>query len=363
MTDLTIKKTHGKFADRFTAIPVFEVTGGDHNFSAFVYMCRLNLDLDGASTCYGYDNPARDSVQHDLAPLETWKPANKTIRVLQKKMGVAQAHLYQEKVGLGNACGDPGDGTKGHKNFLAGSRNFYWAGVKALTKEQARVQNLVIDDRPELEAGLSTHAKIPVPKPVGSGWFPVINTDTGYYISGTSLSADGSASVYSSDHYLDSSTVPYAVWANNWNTIALRGDKLRLGDFGLAINNKTGASTPYVYGDSGTQNKVGESSKKLHTALGAASGLVTFIAFPGSGAGTLSKGHYHPSALGPDPNARIRHKVEAQMQKLGDSATNLAARLALGSHMGSATDADTETHDQERLHKNFGAALSQWVDG
>ena len=44
---LTVTKTHGKFADRYSNVSVFEVTGGRNNFSAFVYMCRLNLDLDG----------------------------------------------------------------------------------------------------------------------------------------------------------------------------------------------------------------------------------------------------------------------------------------------------------------------------
>jgi hypothetical protein len=60
------------------------------------------------------------------------------------------------------------------------------------------------------------------------------------------------------------------VWANNWSYIGLGGHKLRLGDFGLAINNNTGASIGYVYGDSGTTDKVGESSQKLHKALGGA---------------------------------------------------------------------------------------------
>jgi hypothetical protein len=118
-----------------------------------------------------------------------------------------------------NACGDPGDGSKGYDNFLAGNRNFYWAGLRAVTKEQAPARKLMIDDRAELEAGLDTYARDGKPKlkPVGSGYFPVVNPTTGYYISGTSLAADGDASIYSAAHYLDSSVVPYAVWANNWN--------------------------------------------------------------------------------------------------------------------------------------------------
>jgi hypothetical protein len=41
-------------------------------------MCRLNLDIDGAPTTYGYDNPAKENSrgepnrQKSLAPLEAW---------------------------------------------------------------------------------------------------------------------------------------------------------------------------------------------------------------------------------------------------------------------------------------------------
>jgi len=41
---LTLNKASGRFADRYTNVSVFEVSGGRNGFSAFVYMCRLNLD-------------------------------------------------------------------------------------------------------------------------------------------------------------------------------------------------------------------------------------------------------------------------------------------------------------------------------
>jgi hypothetical protein len=351
---LTVKKTNGKFADRFSNVSVFEVSGGRNNFSAFVYMCRLNLDLDGTATTYGYDNPAKGSTQKNLEPLEIWSQ-----KVWNKK---ALSHSYREKVGLGNACGDPGDGSKGHKNFLAGNRNFYWAGLRALSKDQARIQKLTIDDRAELEAGLETYAKDGKPqlKPVGSGYFPVVNTQTGYYISGTSLAADGGASVYSADHYLDSTVVPYAVWANHWLNISLGGHKLHLGDFGLAINNDTGASTGYVYGDSGTADKVGESSQKLHKAVGGA-GLVTFIAFPGSGSGTVVKGRYRPAPLGSHPDLRIRLMVLKHMLRLQSSASNLALRLSMGRELAAPPGTGGASPEQARLFKNFMSALSGWT--
>jgi hypothetical protein len=60
------------------------------------------------------------------------------------------------------------------------------------------------------------------------------------------LAADGSASTYSPKHYLDSSVVPYAVWVNQWDHISSGGKKLHLGDFGLAIENNTGANIGFV---------------------------------------------------------------------------------------------------------------------
>src|SRR5579863_7785725 len=134
---LTFHRTAGRFADRYSNVPVYQVSGGRNGFAGYVYTCRLNLDLDGASNTYGYDNPASGSIQKNLAPLESWHKGAKGI-----------SNATSEKVGLGNACGDPGDGSKGWYNFLHGTRNFYWAGVKAVTKQQGLVLKLKVDDRP-----------------------------------------------------------------------------------------------------------------------------------------------------------------------------------------------------------------------
>jgi hypothetical protein len=305
-------------------------------------MCRLNLDLDGATNTYGYDNPAKGSLQKHLAPLESWHTGAK---------GVSTA--TSQKVGLGNACGDPGDGSKGWKNFLDGNRNFYWAGLKALTREEARRLNLRIDDRPELEAGLGTHARKPILKPAGMGYFPVVQPDTGYYISGTSVVGDDSLSVYDAGRYLNSAEVPYAVWANNWKTINIGGRHVRQGDFGLAIQNTTGTTMPYVYGDSGTPNKVGECSEKLNYALGRGAGHVTFIAFPGSGSGT---------ALGRHTHFQIRFRVLMNTLKLHRNASALAARLAMGHESAAAPGTGAGmSAQQSRLYKNFMRAFSGWT--
>jgi hypothetical protein len=341
---LNITKTHGHFADRFSAVSVSAVTCPRTQFAAFVYMCKLNLDLDGAPTTYGYDNPAKDSAQKNLDPLESWRKGG-------SYKGHKVSHLTSEKVGLANACGSPGDGSKGTENFLNGTRNFYWAGLKAVTRKQAAALNLVVDDRAELEAGLETYSKHPVLLPVGSGYFPVVQAN-GYYISGTSVAADTTVSALDPAHYLSSPDVPYAVWANNWNHLMLGGKKLQLGDFGLAIQNDTGANTGFVYGDSGTPDKVGESSQKLHTALGKGAGLVTFIAFPGSGSGP---------ALGRNPESLIPGKVRIHTQKLGASAPELAARLAMGREMRVPPKPIDQIPISAGLYKNFMSALKVWT--
>ena len=55
---LTFKKIGGSFSDRYHPVTVWEVSGGPGNFSAFVYQCRLNLDIDGTPVTYGLNNPA-----------------------------------------------------------------------------------------------------------------------------------------------------------------------------------------------------------------------------------------------------------------------------------------------------------------
>ncbi len=202
-----------------------------------------------------------------------------------------------------------------------------------------------------LEAGRGWRGKKGQPPllPAGSGYLPVVNKDTGYYISGTSVSSDGSLSGDDPNRYLASSVVPYAVWANNWATVNVLGKKVRQGDFGLAINPATGASTGYVYGDSGTQDKVGESSQKLHNALGNPGGLVTFIAFPDSG---------HGKIVGKHAEMRIRTQVLLNVMKLGANGPDLAARLATGREL-TAPDAGTRL-EHPGLFKNYMSALTAW---
>jgi hypothetical protein len=58
-----------------------------------------------------------------------------------------------------------------------------------------------------------------------------------------------------------------------------------LGDFGIAMDPLTGAASGFVFGDSGYDDKVGEVSTNLLTALGGDNeGSYLFLAFPRSGA-------------------------------------------------------------------------------
>ena len=353
---LRITKIDGNFVDRFNRVSVYQVSGGGTAFCAFVYQCKLNLDLDGARRAYGYDNPAAKNsagmpnLQKRLDPLESWqKGAN----------GVSVA--TSQKAGLGNACGSPGDGSEGWRNFLSGNRKFYWVGIKALRRRDAA--GYVIDDRPELEAGLDqnyedyfkAHGKLPDLLPRGSGYFPVVQgtgEGAGYYISTTSVAGDGDASVYDPNHYLDSTKIPYAVWANEWDRWAAPGGlKLSQGDFGIAIRTSTGANTGYVYGDSGTPNKVGECSQKMHDLLGTSNDSVTFIAFPGSGNGR---------AIGRNPQDAIRPNALIRSMNLGSNASDLAIFLATGLVNPKSTPKMTTL--QARAYNNSYAALAEWTN-
>jgi hypothetical protein len=352
---LTFTKVHANFEDRYSRVSVYEVSGP--GFSAFVYQCRLNLDLDGAPKAYGYDNPAANNsagganLQRHLDPLESWHKGEK---------GVLTS--TSQRVGLGNACGDPGDGTKGWQNFLNGNRKFYWAGIKGLRKAEAA--GYVIDDRAELEAGLDqnyadyfqANGRLPNLLPKGSGYFPVVQKagaeGAGYYISTTSVAADGDASVYDASHYLDSTRVPYAVWANEWGIIrpTSNGSRINQGDYGIAIRTSSGAHTGYIYGDSGTPNKVGECSQKLHDLLGSGD-PVTFIAFPGSGTGRVT---------GKRPGDVIQAKARVRSTPLGDNASDLAIFMATG--VANPKSTLRMTAPQARAYNNTYAALASWTN-
>jgi hypothetical protein len=360
---LTFTKIGGAFADRYHPVTVWAVAGGPGSFSAFVYQCRLNLDIDGTPVTYGLNNPAKlnslgkPNLQKDLEPLESWHKGWR---------GVSTD--TSQRVGLGNACGDPGDGTKGWKNYWAKNRKFYWAGLKALQKKYAG-SKYVLDDRPELEAGygqnqyeyFKKHKVLPAMEPVGSGYFPVVQGEgspaKGYFISTTSVVADGDADAYDANRYLNAIKVPYAVWAHEWLKHTLGGQKVNQGDYGIAIRTKTGSNTGFLFGDSGTPNKVGESSQALHKGVGGDADPISFIVFPGSGVGKI---------VGKNPELGIRARVTARSAALGavrpgSVGSDLAMFLAIGKNDAAAVDVNTMSSAQSRAYNNAYWALGGWT--
>jgi hypothetical protein len=354
---LKINQVSANFIDALKRpIAVYEVSGR-MGFHAFVYKCILNLDSDGAPKAYGYDNPAAKNsaggpnLQKNLDPLENWHKG---------EMGLTAAQ--SEKAGLGNACGDPGDGTTGHVNFRLKNRNFYWAGILSLTRRQYRQRlnalpknqtgglGYTLDDRDELEAGRE-QAEAPM-KPQGEGYFPLVQgsgASAGYYISTTSVLADGNAAFYSPSRYLDATKVPYAVWASLWSSVVgIGGRKVNQGDYGIAILPKTGAHTGYVYGESGTPNKVGECSPAFHAALGLSNEIVAFIALPGSGKGRV---------LGPNPENQIKPYASSASASLGADALDLALFLTTGQTNPTARMSSPVA----RMFTKVYAALADWT--
>lgn len=348
--DLTFKPIKGVFVDRYSSVTVWQVTGGPSNVAAFIYQCRLNTDIDGAPTSYGYDNPAAknslggENLQKNLHPLEAWHwDRPKT------------SHAKSQKVGLGNACGDPGDGSKGWKNFLAGGHNFFWAGLYAVTREVAKANSLIIDDRPELEASRGGRKEAVMPS--GKGYFPVVQPAgapaPGYYVSKSAAVTDASLPKWDAKRYVDASQVPYAVWSKEWQKWKINGKSLQLGDYGVAIRPGTGATSGFVFGDAGGGHKVGEISKKLHDTLAdkpGSSPAVTFIVFPGSG-------HGHEVGRNPEKVIPAQAMLQTLKLALAGNAKELPVRMAAGSDM---VVPNKMTPEQSRQQANTARALHSW---
>jgi hypothetical protein len=316
---------------------VMTVTGGPGNAAAFMYQCILNRDVDGAPNTYGRNNPGGENTLKDKS---------------------LQANL-DPKDGLGNACGDPGDGSKGWKNFLDKNRNFYWSSLVAIKKASA-TKALPIDERPELEAGRRAGnggGKNPTPLlPVGQGYFPVIRLNQpyrGYFISTTAAYTEGTLADTNSEKWVNGLTEPWAVWAGEWAKWKAGGKMLFLGDFGLAINNVTGQSCAFFFADAGSDVKVGESSGKLYEALGNTDAhLCSFIVFPGSG---------HGNEVGKEPGKSVGLKVLGNMLRftMAKNVLELPLRLAFTSLEVPTKQAEM-TDVQARTYKNVLGALRSW---
>jgi hypothetical protein len=211
-------------------------------------------DNDGAPKCYGWNNPNN--------------PPNTLPNNLQQCL-----HPYDV---LGNA-------TKPYENWDAGTQDWYWAGLYAVTPKFAKDNDLIIDQRPRLRAGRAD--------PGGeAGKYPVVKKRSdpfaGYYVSTTGQVADYGYKPWDQKRYWNAAEVPYCVFADEWKT---RQTGVDLGDFGLAIRNNSGTHSEFAFRDTGTTIKVGESSRKLcRTLVPTPDGqavynedYVSFLVFPG----------------------------------------------------------------------------------
>lgn len=109
----------------------------------------------------------------------------------------------------------------------------------------------------------------------------------GYYVSATSL-VDPAYSRLQQRRYVDSETIPYIVLPAE----VTKATGIRLGDFVVVLNAKTGKRSYAIFADGGPRGKIGEGSIALATALGVppspknggtSSTIIFYLAFPGSG--------------------------------------------------------------------------------
>lgn len=296
-------KTLGGFIDRrgSVAIPVTQVSGPS-GFSAFIYQCWLNVDYDGAHTAYGLDRPDVGSekfpLQKNLKPLEA--PPHGSLRNARFK---TTGHW----VGLYSATADQARGIL---------RTYYpgFTGLKA--DAQQAILNQFLDTRKSTPFGSLEDEP-------GNGKFPVVQLpqlgapEPGYYVSISNAHADeDNKKLWDQNRYLDAGKIPFSV--------VPRLPGVRLGDFGLVIRNRTGESTPFMFGDTagtGGSTKLGECSAQIYLTLGQGKyndEAYSFIVFPGSGSGSADQ-----AAVG-----RMDRVVRSQLQKIANADDALAKRLA-----------------------------------
>lgn len=150
---------------------------------------------------------------------------------------------------------------------------------------------------------------------------------TGYYVSTTSWFVEGTE-LWEPKRYLDASEVPYSVVPALPN--------VTLGDYGLVIRNVTGASIPYVCGDSSGKKKgsttLGECSGAVYLAMGSENeGDFSFIVFDRSHDG---KPLNEPKAA----ESPVRIRLSKLSAEDADAlATHLASKWVWGNIRGALT--------------------------
>lgn len=240
--------------------PVYPVSGPD-GFNALVYTCALKTDWDGAPTAYGL---IRDDTKDQKFPL-------------QKNL------LPLERPALNGSLEDaraPGDR--------------HWVGVVSMNEVEARVTlqrhfpkwGLLKPDvqRSIFHQFLDTRPSLKDVK----GKFPIVQLKEmgglaeGYYVSQCNARTGLTPDDWDQRSYVDASTVHYAARPFL--------PHVRLGDFGLIINMRTGDGAAFFFGDEGAGIKLGECSGAVKTDIAPAPNEedkdFMFIVFPGSGNGS-----------------------------------------------------------------------------
>jgi hypothetical protein len=247
---ISFEEITAPFTNFGNAVQVTRVRGPE-SFLALAYRCHLNVDNDGAPTCY--------------APPGSGLP-----------------HLD----GLGSA--------KSSK-----TPPFRWVGFYALTPQQAGAFGLAIDQRAEVMDS--------------AGRFPVLqrrgDPAPGYYVSTTSTPADPTRPLWDQRRYWDATQVRYGALSGG-----LKNQGVLMGDFGLVIDTTTGTSSQFFFADAGSvsgpsKDAVGENSTRVYWDFGGTNkGHVCFLVFPGSGNGNAGPGTQHLGIL------RVREQVKKLTQ-------------------------------------------------
>jgi hypothetical protein len=270
---LTFGNPLAGFYDRKKSVTVRSVTG-PAGFSAFIYKCVLNVDWDGAPNCYGLDRPGFP----DQTGLDPWESPRHHGSL---KNARRDADWSKDWVGVHNV-------SRGEAIRILRQYNLIPAkpakGPDVLSKASEALLERFWDNRAHTAYGSLENQR-------GDGHFPIVQIaempttlKKGYYVSTTGF-RDRSKEIWDPNSYIDAATIPYSVLP------ALRN--VRMGDYGLVIRNKTGASTPYVCGDSsGAKHgsfKLGECSGAVYLAMGKENeGDFSFIVFPLSGTGKVN---------------------------------------------------------------------------
>jgi hypothetical protein len=244
--------------------PVYPVNGPD-GFRALVYTCALKTDWDGAPTAYGLyrddEKHQKFPLQKNLLPLERWDPRNGWYGSLQN------ARAKQDKHWVGVVSMNEVEA----KTTL--QRHFpRWGQLNAA--EQNSIFHQFLDTRPYLR---DVRGKFPVVQLKQMG-----GMSEGYYVSQCNARTGLSDKDWEQVSYVDASTVHYAA-----RPIL---PHVRLGDFGLIINPRTGDGAAFFFGDEGAGTSLGECSGAVKTDIAPAPNAedkdFMFIVFPGSGNGS-----------------------------------------------------------------------------